>query len=210
MDLKLYYAPGACSLASHIALEELGFPYETQKLNLQEGDQRKPEYLKLNPHGRVPTLVVDGKPLTENLAILAFLGGGFPDKGLWPKETWSQAMLMSAMAWCSNTVHPAYGHLLRPARYSDDAAAQETIKAKARQTYGDYLQQIDGWLGKTPKWMMGKQYTVGDGYLLVFYRWANRNGYDVKAMANYTRHANDMLARPAVKRVMADEGITLD
>ncbi len=58
--------------------------------------------------------------------------------------------------------------------------------------------------------MMGKQFTVGDGYLLVFYRWANRNGYDVKAMANYTRHANDMLARPAVKKVMADEGITLD
>jgi len=210
MDLKLYYGPGACSFASHIALEELGFPYETQKLNLQEGDQRKPEYLKLNPNGRVPTLVVDGKPLTENVAILTFLGGGFPDKGLWPKETWSQAMLLSAMAWLSNTMHPAYGHIVRAARYSDDAAAQETIKAKARVTFGDYLKQVDGWLGKTPKWMMGKQYTVGDGYLLVFYRWANRNGYDVKAMANYTRHANDMLARPAVKKVMADEGITMD
>jgi glutathione S-transferase len=210
MDMKLYYGPGACSFASHIALEELGFPYETQKLNLQEGDQRKPEYLKLNPHGRVPTLVVDGKPLTENVAILTFLGGGFPDKGLWPKETWSQAMLLSAMAWMSNTMHPAYGHIVRASRYSDDAAAQETIKAKARETFGDYLKQVDGWLGKTPKWMMGKQYTVGDGYLLVFYRWANRNGYDVKAMANYTRHANDMLARPAVKKVMADEGITMD
>src|SRR6185436_20751879 len=118
MDLKLYYAPGACSFASHIALEESGLPYETQKLNLQEGDQRKPEYLKLNPNGRVPTLVVDGKPLTENVAILTFLGGGFPDKGLWPKETWSQAMLLSALAWCSNTIHPAYGHLIRAARYS--------------------------------------------------------------------------------------------
>ena len=210
MDMKLYYAPGACSLASHIALEETGLPYSTQKLNLQEGDQRKPEYLKLNPNGRVPTLVVDGKPLTENVAILTFLGGGFPAKGLWPKDTWSQAMLVSALAWCSNTIHPAYGHLVRAPRYSDDAACQESIKAKARQSFGDYLKQVDGWLGKTPKWMMGKQFTVGDGYLFVFYRWANRNGYDVKAMANYTRHANDVLARPAVKKVMADEGITLD
>ena len=210
MSTKLYYAPGACSFASHVAMEETGIAYETQRLNLAEGDQRKPEYLKLNPNGRVPTLVVDGKPLTENVAILTFLGGGFPDKGLWPKETWSQAMLLSAMAWLSNTMHPAYGHIVRAARYSDDAAAQETIKAKARVTFGDYLKQVDGWLGKTPKWMMGKQYTVGDGYLLVFYRWANRNGYDVKAMANYTRHANDMLARPAVKKVMADEGITMD
>ncbi len=210
MDLKLYYAPGACSLAPHIVLEELGFPYATSRLNLAEGDQRKPEYLKLNPAGRVPTLMVDGKALTENVAILTFLGGGFPRKGLWPKDTWSQAMLLSALAWCSNTIHPAYGHLIRASRYADDVPAQESIKAKARVSYGEYLNQVDGWLGKSPKWMMGEQYTVGDPYLLVFYRWANRNGYPVKSMANYTRHANAMLARPAVKKVMADEGITLD
>jgi glutathione S-transferase len=210
MDLKLYFAPGACSLAPHIVLEELGFPYTTQKLDLAAGDQRKPEYLKLNPHGRVPTLVVDGKPLTENVAILTFLGGGFPQKGLWPKETWSQAMLLSAIGWCSSTLHPAYAHLIRASRYADDAAAQESIKAKARVTLGDYLKQVDGWLAKTPKWMMGEQFTVGDPYLFVFYRWANRNAFPVKEMANYTRHATAMLARPAVKKVMADEGITLD
>jgi glutathione S-transferase len=210
MDLKLYFGAGACSLAPHIVLEELGLPYSTQKLNLAEGDQRKPEYLKLNPNGRVPTLVVDGKPLTENVAILTFLGGGFPQKGLWPKETWSQAMLLSALAWCSNTIHPAFAHLIRAARYADDAAAQESVKAKARETFGDCLKQVDGWLGMTPKWMMGEQFTVGDPYLLVFYRWGNRNAFPMKSFANYTRHANAMLARPAVKKVMADEGITLD
>ncbi len=210
MELKLYYGPGACSLAPHIVLEELGFAYETQKLNLAEGDQRKPEYLKLNPAGRVPTLVVDGKPLTENVAILTYLGGGFPAKGLWPRQTWSQAMLLSALAWCSNTIHPAYGHLVRAARYADDTPAQESIKKKARESYGEYMKQVDGWLGKTPKWMMGDQYTVGDPYLFVFYRWANRSGYDVKAFANYTRHAQAVMARPAVKKAMADEGITLE
>ena len=210
MELKLYYAPGACSLAPHIVLEELGFPYATQKVNTAEGEQRKPEYLKLKPMGRVPTLEVDGKPLTENVAILTFLGGGFPQKGLWPRETWSQAMLLSALAWCSNTLHPAYAHILRTSRYTDDPAALESVKAKGRQAYGEYLKMVDGWLGKTPKWMMGEQFTVGDAYLLVFYRWANRSQFDVKSLANYTRHAQAVMARPAVKKVMADEGITLD
>ena len=209
MAMKLYYAPGACSLASHIAIEEVGIPYETQPLNLAEGDQRKPEYLKLNPRGRVPTLVVDGNVLTENVGILTYLGGGHPKAGLWPKKTWDQAKLVSSMAWLSNTVHTTFGHVIRAARYADDAAAQEAIKAKARQMYGDYLKEIDNLLaGK--KWSIAGQYTVIDGYLLVFYRWGNRNQFPVKQLRNYTALMERVMARPAVKKVMADEGITLD
>ena len=209
MAMKLYYAPGACSLASHIALEEVGIPYETQPLNLAEGDQRKPEYLKLNPRGRVPTLVVDGNVLTENVGILTYLGGGHPKAGLWPKKTWEQAKLVSSMAWLSNTVHTTFGHVIRAARYADDAAAQEAIKAKARQMYGDYLKEIDALLaGK--KWSIAGQYTVIDGYLLVFYRWGNRNQFPVKQLRNYTALMERVMARPAVKKVMNDEGITLD
>src|SRR5690349_1013839 len=85
MATKLYYAPGACSLASHIALEEIGIPYQTQPLNLAEGDQRKPEYLKINPRGRVPALVVDDEILTENVGIMTYLAGGHPKAGIWPK-----------------------------------------------------------------------------------------------------------------------------
>ena len=84
MTTKLYYAPGACSLASHIALKESGLAYETERLILANGDQRKPEYLKLNPRGRVPTLVVDGNVLTENVGILTYIGGGYPKAKLWP------------------------------------------------------------------------------------------------------------------------------
>src|SRR4029453_9395775 len=130
MSIKLYYAPGACSLASHCAIEETGVAYETQRLNLQEGDQRKPEYLKLNPRGRVPTLVVDGHVLTENVGIMTYIAGGNPKAGLWPKDTWHQAAAVATMAWLSNTVHTTVGHLFRPARYVDDAAAQEAVKAK--------------------------------------------------------------------------------
>jgi len=207
--ITLYYGPGACSMASHIALEELGLKYEAIKLNLAEGDQRKPEYLKLNPRGAVPTLVVDGEPMTENVGILTYLAGGMPKKGLWPDDTWHQGKAVSTMAWLSNTVHVAYRAYVRPARYSDDPAGQETVKAKGKQSFHDYLKEIDRLL-EGRDWAVGDHYTVVDGYLLVFYRWGNRAGLPVKELANYTRLVNKVLARPAVKKVMADEGVTLD
>jgi len=208
MAMKLYYAPGACSLASHIALEELGMPYETVKLDLAAGDQRKPEYLALNPRGRVPTLVVDGKVLTENLGIMTYIAGGYPKAGLWPEDTWHQAKAISTMAWISNTVHPTFGHILRTARYVDDAGAQELVKAKARTMYFEYLTEIDNLL-KGRKWAVGNHYTVVDGYLVVFYRWGNRLQMPMASLANYTALMNKVLARPAVKKVMADEGIAM-
>jgi glutathione S-transferase len=209
MSVKLYYAPGACSFASHIALEEVGVPYDTQRLDLAAGDQRKPEYLKLNPRGRVPTLVVDGHVLTENVGIMTYLAGGYPKAGVWPKDTWHQAMAVSTMAWLSNTVHTTYGHIVRPSRYADDPEVQEAIKAKARASYEDLMKEIDSLL-TAKKWAIANQYTVVDGYLLVFYRWANRQKLPVRSLANYTAHAERVLARPAVKKVMADEAITLD
>ena len=207
--ITLYYGPGACSMASHIALEELGVRYDTVKLNLAEGDQRKPEYLRLNPRGAVPTLVVDGEPMTENVGILTYLAGGMPKKGLWPDDTWHQGKAISTMAWLSNTVHVAYRHYVRPARYSDDASTHEAIKAKGKQSFHECLKEIDALLAGR-EWAIGDHYTVVDGYLLVFYRWGNRAGLPVKELANYTRLANKVLARPAVKKVMADEGVTLD
>jgi glutathione S-transferase len=209
MSIKLYYAPGACSLASHIALEEIGLPYETVKLDLAAGDQRKPEYLALNPRGRVPTVVVGGEVLTENVGIMSYFAGGYPKAGIWPKDTWHQAKALSTMAWLSNTVHTTYARLLRTARFVDGDDHQEALKAKARTAYGEYLQEIDNLL-KGRKWSVGDSFTVVDGYLLVFYRWGNRGKFDVKALRNYTALMDKVLARPAVKKVMADEGITLD
>jgi len=209
MTTKLYYAPGACSLASHIALEESGIPYETERLILMNGDQRKPEYLKINPRGRVPTLIVDGKILTENMAILTYIGGGYPQAGLWPRTTWDQAQIVSMLAWFADTVHPSYGHSLRPERYVDDPVAQEAVKAKGKAMFEGYLREIDALLEKR-KFIMGNQFTVADGYLVVFYRWGNRSGLPVKSLANYTRTVESILGRPAVAKVMADEGITLD
>jgi len=128
---------------------------------------------------------------------------------VWPKDTWHQAQLVSTMAWLSNTVHTTYAHFFRPERYAGDAAGQEAVKAKARENYGTYLKEIDSLLAGR-KWAIGNHYTVADGYLLVFYRWGNRQGFPVKSLANYTRLVHEVMGRPAVARVMADEGVTLD
>ena len=208
MSIKLYFAPGACSLASHIALEESGLKYETQKIDTAAGEQRSPEYLAINPRGRVPTLVVDGHVLTENVGILTYVGGGYPKAGIWPKDTWHQAVAVSTMAWLSNTVHPAFAHMFRAQRYVDGDAAQEAVKAKGREMYWGFLKEIDGLLAGR-KWAVGDHFTVVDGYLLVFYRWANRNQMPVSELKNYSALVERVLARPAVKKVMADEGITM-
>jgi glutathione S-transferase len=112
------------------------------------------------------------------------------------------------MAWLSNTVHVAYRCYVRPARYSDDPATHEAIKAKGKQAFHDYLKEIDGLLAGR-EWAIGDHFTVVDGYLLVFYRWGIRGGFPVKSLPNYTALMDRVLARKSVQKVMADEGITM-
>ena len=110
--LTLYYAPGACSMAAHIALEESGEKYQPQKVDLVNGEQRTESYLKINPQGRVPVLRLDdGEPLAENTAILPYLGKRF---GLWPKETLADAKALSLIGFFAASVHPAHAHVGRP------------------------------------------------------------------------------------------------
>jgi glutathione S-transferase len=208
MKIKLYYSPGACSLAPHIVLEELGLPYEAVRISTAQGEQRSPAYLKINPRGRVPALAVDGQVLVENVAILSFLGGAFPQKGLWPAKTWDQAKALSMMAWIADTVHPAFAHLFRPERYVEGETAIEAVKAGGRRAFGDGLAEIDRLLAGR-RWAVGNRYSVVDAYLLVFYRWGARNGFPVRELANYSALVDRVLARPAVRKVMADEGITM-
>jgi glutathione S-transferase len=208
--IKLYYSPGACSLAPHIVLEELGIAYEAVLVSLKDGEHKKAEYLRINPKARVPALNVDGRVLTENVAILTYLGGGFPDRGLWPRETWKQAEALALMSWLSSSVHVAVAGIFRPERYASDAVAKENVKLSCRETLLGYYADIEKLLtGKT--FAMGGQYTVCDSYLLVFYRWGYRIGLDMKAhYPNWTKQAVRVASRPTVKRVFEDEGIELD
>ena len=175
---------------------------------LPKGEQKTPEYLKINPRGKVPALDVDGTILTENTAILTYLAKKFPEKKLMPADPFEEARCISTMAWLSNIVHPSYTHYMRPERFAPDAAAQPVVKETGKKTFWTCLQEIDGLLaGKD--WMMGKSFSVVDCYALVFYGWGVRAELPVKELANYTALKERMLKRPAVKKVLVSEDSVL-
>ena len=116
--MTLYFSPGACSLASHIGLEETGAPYEIKPILLAMGQQRTDSYLKINPRGKVPALSVDGKILIENTAILTYLARRFPEKRLMPADPAEEARCIATMCWFSSIVHPSYQRSSRPERFA--------------------------------------------------------------------------------------------
>ena len=202
--LTLYYSPGACSMASHIGLEELGVLYEKKPTLLAKGEHKTEAYLKVNPRGKVPALDVDGKVITENTAILSYLGKRFPEKNLWPKDPLEEANCISTMAWFSNTVHPAYRQTMRPERFAEPEAAHAAVKETGRKAFFESCKEIDSLLeGK--QWIMGNQFTVADGYALVFYGWGVRSELPMKDLKNYTAWKDRMLQRPAVRKVLETE-----
>jgi len=203
--LTLFYAPGACSMAAHIVLEESGEKYEARRMDLSKGEQRDPEYMKIHPLGRVPALKLDdGSPLAENTAILPYLGKRF---GLWPTDPLAEARALSVIGFFASSVHPAHAHIGRPERYTEDKSAFPGLQAMGKKTFHGYLEQIDAMLAGR-EWLSDK-YSVLDPYARVFYVWGIRRGLPVAELAHYSAFRDRMTKRPAVQRVVADEGVKL-
>ena len=201
--LTLYYAPGACSLASHIVLEESGEKYEGKRVDLAKGEQRTEAYLKIHPLGRVPALLLDsGEPLTENTAILPYLGKRF---GLWPKDALAEAKALSLIGYFASSVHPAHAHISRPERYATDKSYFPDIQEQGRKTFHGYLKQIDGMLAGR-QWL-SDQYSVLDPYGLLFYAWGLRRELPVAELKNYSAFKDRMLQRPPVRRIVEEEKV---
>lgn len=210
-QFTLYYAPGACSLAPHLALEEAGADYEPVRVDLAAGEQRRPEYLAVNPKGRVPALAEGGWVLTENPAILRLIARRFPQSGLWPDDPAEEARCAEWLAWMSSTVHVAYAHVRRPERYASGDAAKAEVVAQGRETARDVWGQVEQRIGAGP-WALGERLSVADPYLLVFWTWGRGPtlGLDMAAeFPNWTAHARRLAERPAVQRVFAREGLRL-
>ena len=201
--LALYYGPGACSMAAHIVLEESGEKYEPKKMDLAAGEQRTEAYMKIHPLGRVPALRLDdGQPLSENTAILPYLGKRFD---MWPKDPMGEAKALSLIGFFATSVHPAHAHVGRPERYTADQSAYPGIKDMGLKTFHGYLKQIDGTLAGR-EWFLDR-YSVLDPYGFVFYTWGVRRELPMAELKNYTAHKDRMLKRAAVGRVVADEKI---
>lgn len=204
----LYFSPGACSMASHILLEECGAAYEPKLIALAKGEQRTEAYRKINPHGKVPALAVDGKVITENVSILPYIAGQFPEANLLPGDAVELARCIEVAGWLSSTAHVAFSLVLHPERPAGGAeigeAALKAISDHARKTYWACMEEIDGRLsGK--QWMMGTQYTFLDPYALVFYGWGNRVEMPMADLKNYTAFKDRMIERPAVRTVLDRE-----
>ena len=205
MTMKLFYSTGSCALASHIALEEAGADYEAVRISLKDGDQRKPEYLKLNPKGRVPVLVTDSGVLTENVAILAFVAQSYPAARLAQlDDPFAFAKMQAINSYLSSTVHVAHAHKGRGSRWADDPVAIEAMKKKVPQSVGDSFEMIERELFAGP-WAIGNDYTVADAYLYTLATWLEGDSVDPKRFPKVFDHRNRMEQRPAVQRVLAAE-----
>ena len=202
--LTLYYSPGACSLAPHIALEEAGATYALQLVSIPKREQQDPEYLNVNPRGKIPALRTDDGVLTENVAILTYIARTFPQARLLPEEPIGMARCISHMAWLSNTVHPVFTHIVRPGRFATDESAQENVKATGRENAWKLLQELDRLLGGQ-QWVLGSRYSVADPYSLVIYGWGKLNRMPVEELKSYTAFKGRMLQRPAARRVLERE-----
>jgi len=203
--MKLYYAPGTCALASHIALEEAGATYEGVKLDLRAGDQLKPDYLALNPKGRVPTLVTEHGVLTETPAILAFVAHSFPAAKLAPlDDAFAFARAQAFNSYLCATVHVAHAHKLRGRRWADEQTSLADMQRKVPQTMGACFEMIEGSMLEGP-FVVGKAYTICDPYLFTLAQWLEADGVDPDRIPKVIDHRRRMAERPAVRKAIAEE-----
>jgi len=203
--LKFYYSPGSCALASHIALEEVGANYEAIRLNFKNDDQKKPDYLKINPKARVPALVTDRGVLTETPALLIYIAQSFPAAKLAPlDDPFALARVQAFNSYLCSTVHVAHAHRMRGARWTDDADAMESMKKKVPQSVGECFALIEREMFEGP-WVMGKDYTVCDGYLYTLAQWLGGDGVDINRTPKIAEHFRRVGERPAVRKAIEDE-----
>jgi glutathione S-transferase len=202
--LKLFYSPGSCALASRIALEEAGAPYELVRVDFSKGEQRGPDYLKINPKGRVPALATDRGVLTENPAILAYIAQSFPAARLAPlDDAYAFGQVQAFNAYLASTVHVAHAHGPRGSRWADDPAAIAEMKRKVPETVAACFELIEAALPQDGGWVMGAQYTICDPYLFTIASWLESDGVDVTRFPKVLDHRNRMAERPAVKKAQA-------
>jgi glutathione S-transferase len=201
--LKLFQSPDSCARAAHIALEEAGATYETVRMSLGAGDQRRSDYLAINPKGRVPALVTGQGVLSETPAILTYLAALYPDSPLGlPADPFAAAQIQSFNLYLCATLHVAHAHKLRGTRWADDPAAIAEMRRKVPESVAACFAMIETTLFRGP-WVMGERFTICDPYLFVFAEWMEGDGVDPARFPKVLDHRRRMAARPSVARVNA-------
>jgi glutathione S-transferase len=204
--MKLMYSPGACSVGIHVLLEEIGKPYEAQLVNLREGAQFKADFTSVNPKSKVPTLVRDdGSVLTEYPAIAYWLARTNPDKKLLPEDVEAQTRAIEALDYCVSTLHmQGFSRLFRASNYTPNPADEDKVKERGKEMVEKGFAVMD-------KTLAGKDYLAGsfsiaDSALFYTEFWGAKR-MNMTLPPNCAKHLDRMMARPAVQRVVQQEGL---
>ena len=203
MEIVLYYAPNTCALAPYITLTEAGADFETRPLNFRKRQNFTPEYLKVNPKHKVPALVIDGKVLTENVAIHLWVHRTFPNTKLFPANAWDELKAISLHAWCASGIHPYLSRVNNPAKVCDAAGAADSVVKFATDNLNENWAIADEMLA-------GREYffdhfTAPDAHFFWCCRRATQLNVDFSKFPNVTAHFKRMLERPSVKKLLAFE-----
>lgn len=183
--LTLFFAPGTSSFATHIALYEVGAPFEAKKVSLHRKENRDPEYLKINPEGKVPALLIDGRPLTEVAGTLFYLARRYPEANLLPADPEAEAQAVSWMSFIASTIHSANTH-------GEDHVTK--VWGLADQRLGKGL------------WAAGGEYSIADIHLFrLFWRYLGRVPENARQFSNLVDHYRRVSARPAVRKATEAE-----
>ena len=206
--MRLFYSPGACSLVSHIALEEAGAGFEAARVAIAEGAHRRPDYLAINPRGLVPAIEYHGRVYAETAAVLTLIDHLHPDSGLLARDDLhATTRVRELLSYFATSVHiVGFKPLFRASRPDLGPPPDSQTQAADRERLHGYLHEIEALLANGD-WLLGDRYTAADGYPLTFRRWARRQRFDVHEFPHWQAHAGRMLARPAVQRALATEGL---
>ena len=209
MNLELYFAPGACSFVPHVTLEAIkaatGQEFEPKLVKLHKGEQKSPEYLAINPNGQVPVLVVDGKPLTQIVAIIDFLDRSFPKAGVLPADAWDRSRALSQLAWMNNTVHPTFTQIFRTPEFIEGEAQQAELKRHAVGRFRGLLQRLQSWAGSdAPRGI------PHEAYSFTLLRWGGFAGIDPASLPGLKTYVEGIMKKPHVAAALERERVKLD
>jgi glutathione S-transferase len=207
MSLSLFYSPRACSTVPYIALTEAAAEFDVRVVNLANSEQMSPDYSKINPKQKVPVLLIDGEPLTENVAILLWISRKYPAAKLIPTDVGQEAHVISFLAWCASGIHPTITPHAKPQIFCDLPDTGDAVKRLALKRLIENFQMAeDRLIGK--QWFFN-EFSAADVYFFWCFRRGNQFGYDLSQFKNLHAHMARMLERSSVQKLVAFEAKTL-
>lgn len=205
--LEFYYAPDTCALASHIALKDAGADFQSRRIDFGKAEQRSPDYLRVNPKGRVPALVTEQGILTETPALLAYIAQSFPAAGLAPlDDPFAFAQVQAFNSYLCSTLHVAHAHRMRGHRWVDaaDAEAIAAMQRRVPESVAACYAYIEEQAFAGP-FVMGDSYSIADPYLFTLAQWMEGDGVDPRDFPKLAAHHEMMQSRPAVRDALRAE-----